>query len=92
MAGEKIDIRHIAKLARLHVEDGEIAKFEKEMNEIVGMIEHLPDFGKAELVIDRNDAMELREDEVKPSLPRAEILKNAPKTEAGCVVVPKIVE
>ncbi|MDO4794241.1 MAG: Asp-tRNA(Asn)/Glu-tRNA(Gln) amidotransferase subunit GatC [Filifactor alocis] len=33
---------------------------------------------------------ELREDEIKPSFPREEILKNAPSKEAGCFVVPKI--
>ena len=32
----------------------------------------------------------LREDEVKPSYSRDEILKNAPAKEAGCIVVPSI--
>jgi len=36
--------------------------------------------------------MALREDEVRPSFPRGEILANAPQTEAGCIVVPKTVE
>lgn len=92
MAKVNIDIRHIAKLARLHVEDDEIEKFENQMAEIVGMVEHLPEFGSEKLTLDPKEKMELREDAVRPSTPRKEILKNAPKTEAGCVVVPKIVE
>ncbi|MCL2500960.1 MAG: aspartyl/glutamyl-tRNA amidotransferase subunit C [Defluviitaleaceae bacterium] len=32
----------------------------------------------------------LREDTVRPSLPREQILRNAPAVEAGCVSVPKI--
>ena len=37
------------------------------------------------------DAMALRADVVEPSLPREEVLKNAPQVAAGCVVVPKTV-
>lgn len=92
MARSDFDIRHIAKLSRLHVDDDEIQKFEAEMENIVGMVEHLPEFADTRIELNEKDAMTLRQDEVKPSLPRKEVLKNAPKTEAGCVVVPKIVE
>ena len=33
-----------------------------------------------------------REDEIKPSYKRDEILKNAPDKQAGCFAVPRIVE
>lgn len=33
-----------------------------------------------------------REDAVRPSLPREEVLQNAPKARDGCFVVPRIVE
>lgn len=88
----EIDIRHIAKLARLHVEESEVAKLEKEMSNIVSMVENLPEFADTTIPLNEKDAMELRKDEVKPSLKRDEILANAPATEAGCIVVPKIVE
>lgn len=88
----EINIRRIAKLARLHVEEEEIAKFEKEMGNIVGMVENLPEFTDTNIPLNEKDAMKLRLDEVKPSIQRADILSNAPKSEAGCVVVPKIVE
>ena len=38
-----IDIKHIAKLARLRIEDDQLDKFESEMENIVGMVEKLPD-------------------------------------------------
>lgn len=87
-----INIRHIAKLARLHVDDDEIAIFENEMGSMVKMVENLPEFTDTNLPLNEKDAMKLRPDETKPSVKRDEILKNAPKTEAGCVSVPKIVE
>lgn len=87
-----IDIRHIAKLARLHVEEDEIPKLEKQMGEIVGMVENLPEFTDTNLPLNKEDAMKLRHDEIRDSMKREEILKNAPATEAGCIVVPKIVE
>ncbi len=89
---EKIDIRHVAKLARLHVEDADVPRLQAQMADIVKMVEKLPDFSDTRLPLDEKDAMTLREDEVRPSMPRDEVLANAPKTEAGCVVVPKVVE
>ena len=38
------------------------------------------------------EAMQLRQDEIRPSLKRDQLLQNAPQTQAGCVVVPKVVE
>ena len=40
----------------------------------------------------RDMEMELRKDEIRPSLRREVVLQNAPKAVAGCIVVPKTVE
>lgn len=88
----EINIRHIAKLAKLHVDENEIAKLEKQMGEIVSMVEKLPDFPNTKIELKKEDAMKLREDVAEESPKRELILANAPKTEAGCIVVPKIVE
>ena len=82
-----IDIRHIAKLARLRIEDDQFEKFEKEMQNIVDMVENLPDIDE-ELALDENDPMTLREDKYT----RQELMANAPQVKAGCLVVPKTVE
>lgn len=87
----EIDIKKIAKLSRLAIEPEREEKFQKDMQNIIEMVERLPEMGAGDLSSKVEDAMTLREDEIAPSLPREEVLKNAPQTAAGCVVVPKTV-
>ena len=78
-----IDIKHIAKLSRLRIEDSELEKFEKEMQNIVDMVEKLPDIDD-ELILDAANPMRLREDvAVNDKFTRNELLKNAPHVQAG---------
>ena len=62
------------------------------MQNIIQMVEKLPSVTDQTLGVDRQNPMSLREDEIRPSMRREAILANAPKTAAGCVVVPKTVE
>ena len=39
----KIDIKHLAKLSNLRFEESEAKKLEKEMGDIIGMVEKMPD-------------------------------------------------
>ena len=87
-----IDIQHIAKLSRLSIEADKLEKFQREMENIVTMVEKLPDLENQTLGVDPADRMELRKDEIRPSLRREMVLQNAPKAVAGCIVVPKTVE
>ncbi|WP_295208976.1 Asp-tRNA(Asn)/Glu-tRNA(Gln) amidotransferase subunit GatC [Ruminococcus sp.] len=87
-----IDIKHIAKLARLRIEDDQLEKFESEMENIVGMVEKLPDI-QDEMTLDPDNPMILREDKaVQDKFTRQELMQNAPQVKAGCLVVPKTVE
>ncbi|MBC3515731.1 Asp-tRNA(Asn)/Glu-tRNA(Gln) amidotransferase subunit GatC [Neobittarella massiliensis] len=86
-----IDIRHIAKLANLKIEEKDFARYQKQMQDIIAMVESLPEQKDFDQRPDPADAMELREDIVKPSMPREKLLAGAPQVEAGCVVVPKTV-
>jgi len=91
-----IDVRHLAKLARLRIEDDKLAKFEKDMESIVAMVEQLPEISGENSNawgLDPEHPMKLRKDiEGTDKLSRNELLANAPKMQAGCVVVPKTVE
>lgn len=87
-----IDIRHIAKLSRLSIEEEKLEKFQREMENIVAMVEKLPAVENQTLAVDPADRMELRKDEIRPSLRREMVLANAPQSTAGCIVVPKTVE
>lgn len=87
-----IDIKHIAKLARLRIEDDQLDKFESEMQNIVGMVEKLPDI-QDEMSLDPDNPMILRKDvAVQDKFTRQELMQNAPQVKAGCLVVPKTVE
>lgn len=87
-----IDIKHIAKLSRLKIEDDKLEEFENQMQNIVNMVENLPDI-KDEIVLDESNPMILRKDKaVTGKFTRQELMGNAPRVKAGCLVVPKTVE
>lgn len=93
MSDVNIDIKRIAKLSRLRIEDDKAQEFENQMKNIVKMVEKLPDDIKDEPLLDENNAMKLREDKaVTNKFSRQELMGNAPKVKAGCLVVPKTVE
>lgn len=88
-----IDVQHLAKLARLRIEDDNLAKFEKDMESIVSMVEQLPEVSGDVSGLDPEHPMKLREDvQGTDKLPRSKLLANVPKMQAECVVVPKTVE
>ncbi len=89
----KIDIKHIAKLSRLKIEDDKLEKFEKDMELIVNMVNDMPDVDSSLSLLDEENPMKLREDKaVTDKFKREELLANAPSVQAGCLVVPKTVE
>ncbi len=87
-----IDIQHLAKLSRLKFSPAEEVKFAAEMKKIVELVEKLPNLDASGALIDPNNPMTLRPDTVENSPNRKELLQNAPETQAGCIVVPKVVE
>lgn len=87
-----IDIKYIAKLSRISINSDDEQKFRKNMQEIVDMVNGLPEINE-ELTLDRNNAMILREDVAETGkFSREELMKNAPEVQAACLVVPKTVE
>lgn len=89
----KIDIKHIAKLSRLKIEDEKLEKFERDMETIVNMVDNMPDVDGTLNLLDEENPMTLREDKaVTDKFRREELLANAPEVQAGCLVVPKTVE
>ncbi|CDA73824.1 aspartyl/glutamyl-tRNA(Asn/Gln) amidotransferase subunit C [Ruminococcus sp. CAG:579] len=87
-----IDIKHIAKLARLEIPEDELEMFGTQMENIVKMVEKLPDISD-ELKPDPATPMKLRPDVAESGkFTRQELMQNAPSVKAGCLVVPKTVE
>lgn len=88
----EIDIKRIAKLSRLRIDESEAKSYEDEMKNIIAMVERMPDITD-ELTLDIENVMTLREDKLAVErISRDVMLSNAPKVVAGCVVVPKTVE
>ncbi|MEG1448633.1 MAG: Asp-tRNA(Asn)/Glu-tRNA(Gln) amidotransferase subunit GatC [Oscillospiraceae bacterium] len=87
-----MDVNRIAQLARIEVGEKDIQKLEKQMQDILLMVEDLPQIDEQENFLDEKNPMTLRKDEIRPSLKRDLLLQNAPKAIAGCIVVPKVVD
>ena len=89
------EIMHIAKLSMLKLEENEIPQLSKDMNNIVKMVDNLQNLDldstyNSYAAEDKYNAF--RQDEIKPSYDKEEILKNAPDKKAGCFFVPMIVD
>jgi aspartyl-tRNA(Asn)/glutamyl-tRNA(Gln) amidotransferase subunit C len=87
------DVEHVALLARLGLSDEELALLEGQLNHILDQYavlseldtEHIPPTAQT---IELENI--LRADEVRPSLPQADVLGNGPQTAGEYFVVPPI--
>jgi aspartyl-tRNA(Asn)/glutamyl-tRNA(Gln) amidotransferase subunit C len=91
---ESIDVTYVADLARLRLSPEEIATFQKQLGDVLGYVSQLAevDVSQVSLLGEANLKNRLRADEVRPSLPVAEALANAPKQDNNLFVVPRIIE
>jgi aspartyl-tRNA(Asn)/glutamyl-tRNA(Gln) amidotransferase subunit C len=95
MASAEIEIKYVAHLARLQLTSDEEKKLGAQLDHILGYIEKLNELDvtgvepTAHAVPMVNVA---RPDEIQPSLPHDEALRNAPAQANGLFIVPKIVE
>lgn len=88
-------VRYVAELSRIKLDEQSTEKMEKELGAIVEYMEVLNSLdtdGVEPLSHVFNITNVMREDCVKPSYDRAEILKNAPESTDETFVVPKTVE
>ena len=89
------DVKKIAKLAKLEFKDEELEKFTLQMNEILDYMEQLSEINTDNVeplyhVIEVGNV--LRNDEVKPSYLREEMLNNAPVKSDEFILVPRVIE
>ncbi|MEF9426441.1 MAG: Asp-tRNA(Asn)/Glu-tRNA(Gln) amidotransferase subunit GatC [Candidatus Mariimomonas ferrooxydans] len=90
-----MDIGHIAMLARLELTKEEKKLFSKQIESIIEYIDKLNELDTTSVeptahVLPIKNVF--REDELKPSLPKDEALKNAPDRTNDFYRVPKIIE
>ena len=95
MAVTRKDVDTVANLARLYFTDAEKEELMSTLNEILGYFDSLRELDTENVeplthILPVHSVM--REDEVRPSIPRAAALANAPKSDRGHFVIPKVIE
>ena len=88
------DVEHVANLARLSFTEEEKRKLAGELNEILNYMEQLNRLDTTHVdplfqVIELSNA--LRDDVLRPSLPREKVLRNAPAKTEQFFKVPKVI-
>ncbi len=92
---DKVLISKLEKLSRLELSEQERDGIQKDLNEILSMVEKLNEVNTDNvepLIHISEEEHVLREDEIKHQLSREEALKNAPKQKDGYFLVPKVIE
>ena len=89
------DVEHVAYLARLGLSDDEKSRFAEQLSNILDAMRAIDRLDTSAIpptaqVIPLQNVM--REDEVRPSTERSEILKNAPRREGDYFLVPPVLE
>jgi aspartyl-tRNA(Asn)/glutamyl-tRNA(Gln) amidotransferase subunit C len=94
MATERIDVRGVARLARLALTDDEVERYGAQLGDLLQHVDHLKELATdavaatAQVVESRNVT---RPDSLRPSLPRDVVLAAAPQAQHGFFRVPKII-
>ena len=95
MSIDKDTVKHIAKLARISLDEKKINSLSKDLSSIMKFIEKLNELNTDKttpLTSIINSSLRTREDEIKDGKIRDQILKNSPDKNEEFFVVPKVVE
>ncbi len=87
------EIRHVARLARIEIPEDQFDKLAQDLESIVDMVAQLQQVDLSGLEVNLSEQCNVfREDVPTPSMSREAVLQNAPAREAGCVLVPRVME
>lgn len=95
MALDTDTVRRIARLARIHVDDVDLAPLADELNNILGWIEQLDEVdtdGVEPMTSVVEMVQRLRADRMNDGNLQDDVLANAPAAADGFFAVPKVVE
>jgi aspartyl-tRNA(Asn)/glutamyl-tRNA(Gln) amidotransferase subunit C len=91
----KEEVEHVANLARLELDDTAIEQFADQISNILAYVDKLKQVD-TEGIVPTSHAITLtnafREDKVHDHLDRDESLANAPETEDGTFLVPRVIK
>ena len=92
---QKLDVRRIARLARIHVSTDDIAQLERDLTGILAWVKQLDEVniqGVTPLAGGATIPLTLRDDVVTDGGDTSAILANAPERSGDFFTVPKVVE
>ena len=95
MSIDKDTVKHIAKLARISLDEKKINSLSKDLSSIIEFIEKLNELNTektAPLTSIIDASLRSRKDEVSDDKIRDQILKNSPEKNEEFYVVPKVIE
>jgi len=95
MAVDAETVKKIGRLARIRIEDDEVAKYQGELNVILGFVEQLDEVnveGVEPMTSVTPMQLRRRDDKVTDGGYPEAIVANAPLTEDNFFMVPKVVE
>ncbi|TLU71236.1 Asp-tRNA(Asn)/Glu-tRNA(Gln) amidotransferase subunit GatC [Lichenicoccus roseus] len=95
MSLDAATVKHIARLARIGIQDTEVARLQGELNGIIGWIEQLAAVdveGVPPMVGTEQAALRMRDDVVTDGARPEAVLSNAPGRNGLFYTVPKVVE
>jgi aspartyl-tRNA(Asn)/glutamyl-tRNA(Gln) amidotransferase subunit C len=89
------EVEHVANLAQLALSDQERELFREQLSSILEYAERLQELDTEAIpptatVLPLENVM--RDDEIQPSLPLADVLANAPQVDDDCFQVPLVLE
>ena len=91
----RIDVEHVAQLARLRFSEDQLVLFTEQLNSLLSYFDKLQEVDTTGIEPSTH-AVSLcnafREDLSRPSIVEDDALRNAPASERGCFKVPKIIE
>ena len=88
-------VRHVARLARLHLSEEDEVRFTSQLGAILGHIEQLQALDVSAVPAMTHAVSEptlLRDDVVQPSFPAEQVAQAAPAHSGTSVAVPRIIE
>lgn len=89
------EVRHVARLARLELDEAEMLALQGELNSLIGHFSDIQDLDVSGIE-PQSHAVAIQnvwaEDQTVKGLSREEAMRNAPRSKAGLFVVPTIIE
>jgi aspartyl-tRNA(Asn)/glutamyl-tRNA(Gln) amidotransferase subunit C len=89
----RAEVEHIARLSRLHFDEEELERLQRDLSQILDYVRTLGELDLADVPPTAHAVAlknVLRADEVRPGLGRGEAVAGGPSVERGQFVVPRI--